>query len=46
MFETFKTCMPCSRIRDEFCAGFQEVREVVSDCLGFDYTEVVLEDKE
>lgn len=36
-FETFKTCMPCKTIRDEYCCWgfiFGELSETIYECLG------------
>ena len=41
-FETFSTCLGCSRIRQAFCSGgyiFGQLADQVSECIGFDYTE-------
>lgn len=40
VWATFKTCLPCVRIRNEFCPTgfvFEELRETLYACLGFDY---------
>jgi hypothetical protein len=37
---TFKTCLPCSKIRNEYCSdGFEYggLCETLYECLGFDY---------
>ena len=34
---SWKTCLPCARIRRDFCAPFEHLREVLLDLLGFDY---------
>lgn len=42
-FNTYRTCMPCNRIREKYCPHgfiFGELRESISNCFGFDYTEV------
>ena len=39
-FDTFKTCNPCHSIRSTYCGRgwiFGELREVIGECLGFDY---------
>lgn len=39
-WESFKTCLPCTRIREDFCPGghvFGELASAVGECLGFDY---------
>ena len=36
-FFTYKTCLPCSRIRRDYCAPYLMLREVLWDCLGYDY---------
>lgn len=48
-FETIKTCMACYLIREHYCPHgyvFGELREAISDCLGFDYTDADTEDDE
>ena len=35
-----KTCIPCTRVRNDFCSGgyyYGELRETLKECLGFDY---------
>lgn len=42
-WDQFKTCMPCYHIRRRYCPNgsyIEGLRERISDCLGFDYTEV------
>lgn len=42
-FKTYRTCWPCFLIREKYCPhGFiyEELRETIENCLGFDYTEV------
>ena len=42
-WQTFRTCMPCYSIREKYCPHgyiFEGLRESISGCLGFDYTEV------
>jgi hypothetical protein len=41
-FRTFRTCLPCKSIRDDYCPGsaFGYLREDISNCLDFDYTKV------
>lgn len=37
---TFRTCLPCYRIREEYCNTgyiFGELRNELWDCFGFDY---------
>lgn len=38
-FNTHKTCIPCRDIRDSLCSSwmFETLREVVFECMGFDY---------
>ena len=39
-WSTFKTCVPCQRIRDAHCCRgyvFGDLREVLRDALGLDY---------
>lgn len=36
-WHTFKICVPCERIRNNFCAPYYMLREYVQDYLGFDY---------
>jgi hypothetical protein len=36
-FDTYKTCMICSRIRKDYCAPFGWLRDDLWDCLGVDY---------
>jgi len=39
-FDSFKTCLPCSNIRRDFCrsgAEFGNLRCHLLDCLNFDY---------
>jgi len=46
---SYKTCIPCTRIRGHYCAHgfhFGMLREQIEDCLGFDYTEIPEEDEE
>jgi len=46
-FSTYRTCMPCKSIRDKYCPNgfiFELLRETISECLGFDYTEVPEDD--
>lgn len=40
--ETFSAhfCLPCERIRRDFCAPYGMLRETLWDLLGFDYLEV------
>ena len=38
-----RTCMPCSRIRDDFCKRgfiFGELCDIIRDCLELDYTKI------
>jgi hypothetical protein len=35
-WSTFRTCIPCSRIRRNFCAPIEELNETVRDALGID----------
>ena len=38
--DEFKTCMPCLRIRKDFCSNgwlYGGLREAIYECLGFDY---------
>ena len=38
--ERYRTCLPCARIRDTYCAhGYihMMLRETIQECLGFDY---------
>lgn len=40
-WETYKTCLGCTRIRDHFCSDgfiYTALAELVSECIGFDYT--------
>lgn len=42
-WRTFRTCMPCYRLRDELCPEgyvFGELSDVTNECLGFDYRRV------
>ena len=42
-FGTFKTCMACAAIRKRYCpngAVFEELRNHLAECLGFDYTKI------
>ena len=42
-FGAFKTCMACAAIRKRYCpngAVFEELRNHLIDCLGFDYIKV------
>ncbi len=46
---TYKTCIPCQRIRDHYCAHgfyFEMLRDQIQSCLGFDYTEIPEEDED
>jgi hypothetical protein len=39
-WQTYKTCLPCHRIREDFCKdgwGFGELQDVIWECLGFNY---------
>lgn len=39
-WESFKTCLPCLRIRRDVCCSswlFGELREVIQETFGFDY---------
>lgn len=39
-FFSVRTCLPCSRIRADYCPGgwiYGELRERLHECLGFDY---------
>lgn len=36
-FHDFKVCVPCERIRANFCAPLSMLRELISEYLGFDY---------
>lgn len=40
-WETHKTCLGCTRIRQHFCPGgwiYTMLAEQVADCIGFNYT--------
>lgn len=37
IFSEYKTCLPCSRIRQDFCAPFEMLVETLWDALGFNY---------
>ncbi len=40
---TFKTCIICTRIRDDYCKNgfvFGELGEAFYNCMGFDYREI------
>ena len=42
-FLTFCTCMACHRIREHYCSsGYMlgDLRDQISECIGFDYTEI------
>ena len=48
-YDTHRTCLPCTRIRDWYCPSafvYGEVREQISECLGFDYTKAWEDDGE
>ncbi len=48
-WQTFKTCMACYHIRLRYCPNgsyFEQLREHISECLGFDYTEVPEDEEE
>jgi hypothetical protein len=36
-FHEMKVCTPCERIRNNFCAPYYMLREMIHDYLGFDY---------
>lgn len=36
-WDTYKTCLPCSRIRKDFCSPMGNLREELIEFLGFDY---------
>jgi len=38
-WRVYKTCLPCAGIRDDYCCSYNygELREVLFDCLDFDY---------
>ena len=45
---SYKTCLPCMRIRDDYCKYgfvFGELPEAFFNCKGFDYREVPTEDE-
>jgi hypothetical protein len=49
IWSTYKTCMPCVNIRDRYCPHgfyFGFLREQISECLGFNYTEVPEDDED
>ena len=35
--DTFKTCLPCMRVRKDFCAPLSMLREEIYERLDFDY---------
>lgn len=40
-WETHKTCLGCTRIRQHFCSGgwfYGALPELIEECIGFDYT--------
>ena len=40
---TYKTCIPCTRIRNHYCSSgfyFTRLREQIRECIGFDYTRI------
>lgn len=46
---TIKTCITCTKIRDEYCAnGFEYggLRDTIYECLGFDYITGKMRDDE
>lgn len=46
-WESFRTCLPCLRLRDDICPDnhvFGELREVVMECWGVDYVDGFQED--
>lgn len=46
---TYRTCEPCVSIRSKYCPRgylYGGLRETISECLGFDYTEVPEDDEE
>jgi len=39
-FDHFRTCLPCSRIRQDYCGAgyqFEALQDQLYDCLGFNY---------
>lgn len=36
-FDTFKTCLPCSRIRKQYGCALGSLRDDLWECLGMDY---------
>ena len=44
----YKTCVPCTRIRRDFCCGIMGLREALWEALGYDYVtgESAYEDEE
>lgn len=36
-FECYKTCLPCSQIRKDYCAPYRGLFEVIWEGLGTDY---------
>jgi len=36
-WRNFRTCLPCARIRNDYCAPYRALRETLWDLLGIDY---------